>query len=167
MIKIFDVVPGWVYASAVAALLVATGVSRYQLAGERLAHQATLTQHAEQRAQAEARARKIEQELHDEQAKNEAETARLQADRDRARADAGRAADRLRNAANAIATSGCEGASTTDVGTPTGDPIGVLADVLGRADKRAGELADIADARYIAGRACERAYDSLITKPVP
>ena len=60
MIKLFDVVPGWVYASAVAALLVATGVSRYQLAGERLAHQTTLTQHAEQRAQAEARARVAE-----------------------------------------------------------------------------------------------------------
>lgn len=165
MTKIFDVVPGWVYAAAVAGLLVATGASRYQLAGERLAHQTTLKQQAEQRAQAEARARKTEQELQDAQARNEAETARLQTERDRARADAGRAADRLRNAANSIAARGCEGANASDVGAPTSDHIGVLADVLGRADKRAGELADIADARYIAGRACERAYDSLITKP--
>lgn len=164
MTKIFDVVPGWVYAAALACLLVATGVSRYQLAGERLAHQTTLKQHAEQRALIEANARKIEQELNDAQARNEAETARLQTERDRARADAGRAADRLRNAAIART---CEGANTADVGAPTGDHIGVLADVLGRADKRAGELADIADARYIAGRACERAYDALTTKPAP
>jgi hypothetical protein len=166
MIKIFDIVPGWVYAAALACLLVDTGVSRYQLSTERLAHQTTLTQHAEQRAQAEARARKTEQELQDAQTRNEAETARLQTERDRARADAGRAADRLRNAATALART-CEGANTADVGAPTGDPIAVLADVLGRADKRAGELADIADARYIAGRACERAYDALITKPAP
>jgi hypothetical protein len=164
MLKIFDVVPGWVYAAAVASLLVATGVGRYQLGAERLAHQTTLTKHAEQRAQAEANARKIEQELQDAQARNEAETARLQTERDRARADAGRAADRLRNAATAIAST-CKGSSAADVGTPAGDSIAVLADVLGRADKRAGELADIADARYIAGRACERAYDALITKP--
>lgn len=163
MIKLFDVVPGWVYAAAVAGLLVATGVSRWQLNTEQLAHQATRTQHAEQRAQAEARARKTEQELQDAQARNETETARLQAERDRARADAGRAADRLRNAANALAST-CKGADASDVGAATGDHIGVLADVLGRADKRAGELADIADARYIAGRACERAYDALITK---
>lgn len=164
MLKLFDIVPGWVYAAALAGAVLTTVVSRAQLSTERLAHQTTLKQHAEQRALSEANARKIEQELQDAQARNETETARLQADRDRARADAGRAADRLRNAANAIART-CEGASTADVGAPTGDHIGVLADVLGRADKRAGELADIADARYIAGRACERAYDALITKP--
>lgn len=44
---------------------------------------------------------------------------------------------------------------------PAGDPIRMLADVLGRADRRAGILAEIADASRIAGLACERAYDSL------
>ena len=60
MIKLFDAVPGWVYAAAVAGLLAATGVSRWQLNTERLERQATLTRHAEQRAQAEARAREAE-----------------------------------------------------------------------------------------------------------
>jgi hypothetical protein len=37
----------------------------------------------------------------------------------------------------------------------------VLADVLGRADDRAGELAAALDASRAAGLACERAYDAL------
>lgn len=44
---------------------------------------------------------------------------------------------------------------------PGDDPIGLLADVLGRADQRAGELAEYADRLRIAGIACERSYDSL------
>lgn len=44
---------------------------------------------------------------------------------------------------------------------PAGDAIGVLADVLGRIDQRAGELAAYADSARIAGQACERAHDAL------
>lgn len=47
-------------------------------------------------------------------------------------------------------------------GSPAaGDALDLLADVLGRADERAGELAKIADERGIAGRQCERDYDAL------
>ncbi|MCW3539343.1 DUF2514 domain-containing protein [Burkholderia cenocepacia] len=47
-------------------------------------------------------------------------------------------------------------------GSPAaGDALDLLADVLGRADTRAGELAKIADDRGIAGRQCEADYDSL------
>jgi chromosome segregation ATPase len=42
------------------------------------------------------------------------------------------------------------------------DLTAVLADLRQRADKRAGELAAIADANRIAGQACERSYDALI-----
>ncbi len=38
---------------------------------------------------------------------------------------------------------------------------GVLSDMLGRADQRAGELAKIADQSRIAGEACQREYDYL------
>ncbi|WP_280817548.1 DUF2514 family protein [Variovorax sp. TBS-050B] len=46
-------------------------------------------------------------------------------------------------------------------GQPSGDPVGLLVDVLGRADKRAGELAEYADRLRIASVACERSYDGL------
>lgn len=47
-------------------------------------------------------------------------------------------------------------------GSPAaGGALDLLADVLGRADERAGELAKIADERGIAGRQCERDYDAL------
>jgi len=49
--------------------------------------------------------------------------------------------------------------------TPAGDPIGVLADVLGRADKRAGILATYADAARAAGLQCERSYETLSPAP--
>ncbi|MDR8077854.1 DUF2514 domain-containing protein [Burkholderia cenocepacia] len=47
-------------------------------------------------------------------------------------------------------------------GSPAaGDALDLLADVLGRADQRAGELAEYADRARIAGQQCERDYDSL------
>lgn len=51
--------------------------------------------------------------------------------------------------------------ATASARQPGGDPIGLLVDVLGRADKRAGELAQYADRLRIAGVACERSYDAL------
>jgi hypothetical protein len=50
---------------------------------------------------------------------------------------------------------------------PAADPIGVLADVLGRADRRAGILAAFADAARGAGTACERIADGLQPPPGP
>lgn len=48
-------------------------------------------------------------------------------------------------------------------GSPaTGDALDLLADVLGRADERAGELAEYADRARIAGQQCERDYDALM-----
>ncbi|AOJ86745.1 hypothetical protein WS87_08690 [Burkholderia sp. MSMB0856] len=52
--------------------------------------------------------------------------------------------------------------SAAKPGSPAaGDALDLLADVLGRADQRAGELAKIADERGIAGRQCEADYDAL------
>ncbi|MDN7489519.1 DUF2514 family protein [Burkholderia sp. AU45274] len=51
---------------------------------------------------------------------------------------------------------------TATAGSPaTGDALDLLADVLGRADERAGELAEYADRARIAGQQCERSYDAL------
>lgn len=46
-------------------------------------------------------------------------------------------------------------------GTPAGDAASLLADVLGKIDQRAQELAEFADAAHISGQACERSYDAL------
>ncbi|WP_175710364.1 DUF2514 family protein [Burkholderia ambifaria] len=48
-------------------------------------------------------------------------------------------------------------------GPATGDALDLLAELFGRADERAGELAKIADERGIAGQQCERSYDALIS----
>jgi len=53
------------------------------------------------------------------------------------------------------------GHPTAAAGGEAGDPIGVLAQVLGATDDFAGRVAAEADANRIAGLACERAYDSL------
>ena len=47
-------------------------------------------------------------------------------------------------------------------GSPAADPAGLLlADLLGRIDKRAGELAAYGDRARIAGNACVKAYRSV------
>jgi hypothetical protein len=46
-----------------------------------------------------------------------------------------------------------------------GDAISVLADVLGRADRRAGVLAAYADAAHAAGLKCEADYQALTPAP--
>jgi len=61
-----------------------------------------------------------------------------------------RAAVRAASAAPAAATGG----------PPAADPLDLLADLFGRADARAGELARIADDRGAAGAICQRYVDA-------
>lgn len=141
-----------------------------RLQAERLAHQTSKAQYAEQVAAAEKKTadesekrRKAEQELTHAQEVHAAEVAAFRVDLDRARAADRLASVRVRDAAAAAAARAraqCADPGAADLGPPAGDPIGVLADVFGRADERAGILAEIADQRYLAGRACEREYDA-------
>ncbi|WP_175751962.1 DUF2514 family protein [Burkholderia ambifaria] len=84
---------------------------------------------------------------------------RDQARRDAAAADG--AADGLRKqVAVLVADVRRAGASA---GSPaTGNALDLLADLLGRTDEAAGELARIADDRGIAGQQCESSYGALI-----
>lgn len=93
---------------------------------------------------------------------DEAIQARELALRDAARADAaaGQLQQRIAATAARARQAACHPAALVD-GAPADDPIGVLADVLGRADARAGVLAEFADQAHIAGTACERQYDAL------
>lgn len=143
--------------------------THHRLQAERLAHQTTQAQHAQLvaaaerlRAETEQSRRKAEKELRHAQDTHAQEVAALRVDLDRARDRAAVESRRVRDAAASAAgraRAQCANPAAADLGTPAGDPIGVLADVLGRADERAGILADIADRRYIAGRACELEYD--------
>jgi hypothetical protein len=72
-------------------------------------------------------------------------------------AAAGHAADRLRERTAELT----KRARASCPSKATGDPIGVLADVLGRADARAGILAEYADRARIAGQLCEQSYEAL------
>ena len=86
----------------------------------------------------------------------------IAADRDRARAAEHRLRDQLATLVQRYRADGTPSANPAAAGQqpPAGDAIGVLADVLGRADQRAGELADAADRAHAAGLACERDYDA-------
>jgi hypothetical protein len=83
------------------------------------------------------------------------ELARLRIDR--AAADAAGRDLRVRLGAAVAAARAAAAAGSA----PAGDPIGVLADVLVRADDRAAVLADFADRSRAAGLACERSFDAL------
>ncbi|WP_175663044.1 DUF2514 family protein [Burkholderia ambifaria] len=84
-------------------------------------------------------------------------------ERDQAVADAaaadGAAVSLRKQVAALVADVRRAGASTG--GTTAGNALDLLADVLGRTDETAGELARIADERGIAGRQCESDYDAL------
>lgn len=89
-----------------------------------------------------------------------------QLDRARADADAARAAgQRLRDAQRAYIAAALGAASldpaVAGAGPTASAAIDVLAELRGRADDTAGELAAALDAAHAAGRACERAYDAL------
>ncbi|TCW72817.1 DUF2514 family protein [Burkholderia sp. SRS-25] len=85
-------------------------------------------------------------------------------ERDQARADAAVAdgvADGLRKQVAALVADTRRAAAEAG-SSATGDTLDLLADLFGRADERAGELAKIADERGVAGQQCERSYDALI-----
>ena len=75
-------------------------------------------------------------------------------------ADAARvAAVGLQQQVDRLAARRCPAAAD---GSPAADPAGLLlADLLGRIDKRAGELSAYADRARIAGDACVKAYRSV------
>ncbi|WGS43135.1 DUF2514 domain-containing protein [Burkholderia sp. JSH-S8] len=84
-------------------------------------------------------------------------------ERDQARVDAdaaASAADSLRRQVAALVTD-VRRSTASSGGSSAGDALDLLADVLGRTDARAGELAKVADERGIAGQQCERSYDAL------
>ena len=141
----------------------------------RLAHaNAETAQASEALAQAVAEAQtaarleleRLREQAHAQSAKQQEAIDAATLDTERARAAAaaaGRAGDGLRRHAADLARD-CQTqpraapASASAPASATGD---LLADMLGRIDAAAGELAEYADRARIAGLACERVHDSL------
>lgn len=116
------------------------------------------------RANAEIAAREAEQrrQADMDKVRQDAEKQIANAERDAAVADA--AAVGLREQARRLALRASQCAShsgTAQSGDAAGQSAVVLADLLGRADARAGELARAYDRARASGLACQRAYLSL------
>ena len=166
-----SLIPEWVKLAAMAVLLAAVGVQTVRLASEKQDFADARADWADVRAEAsriKAKAQSVERE-EENRRQQEKENAILEAKakNERLAADlvrANRAAAGLQNAAAAAAErarQACQGPQAGAGGPAAEDPAGVLADVLGRLDARAGILAKAADDSRIAGAACERSYDSL------
>ena len=165
---IFDIVPGWVYAILLAGALAAAGVAQTRFLNERTNHAIAVSVFESRVADAEAatraqseKNRATEQELRNAQDQNAQQAEALLAAVDYAVTVDRVASQRLRDAAEdlaAVARSRCAASPAVSGSEAGDDPIGVLADVLGRADRRAGELAAIADESRIRGLTCEAEY---------
>ncbi|WP_399696629.1 DUF2514 family protein [Xenophilus sp.] len=152
-------------AAGVAVLLVWTHWQAYRQGGasarvelaELRASYAEAGRHAEKAER--ARERTWADRIEEVSTNAEAEKNALAADLAASRA----AADGLRSAAASAARRACPSAPAAGSGQaqPSADPLDLLVDVLGRADARAGELAEYADRLRIAGEACEASYDAL------
>lgn len=160
-----------VWLATVLALALVYGGGRWQQsARDRATYQAKATAAALDAARVQIKA--VDDSRIEERRRTDAQTEIANAakmDADTARGDArtaAAAADGLRaRVAELLAGARAAGHSATAVGSATtGDPFGVLADVLERADRRAGILAEYADAARIAGLACERSYEALTSK---
>ncbi|CAD7530191.1 DUF2514 domain-containing protein [Aeromonas hydrophila] len=160
----------------VIAALAGGGVVLYQSGhsdgeeGERKTWQAKWNKEAARlaiaRTKAELEAREEEQrrqtEIDEVRDHAQEEIAQAQADA----AAAGVESGRLREQARRLAARASQCASNpgpAQGGQAAGQPAMVLADLLSRADERAGELAAAYDRARASGLACERAYDSLRT----
>ena len=164
--------PTWIAGGIIASLAIALGAQTLRLSNEQAAHakdrefyekqvanSALATLQDEQNQRTKEAAREKEKTDAIESAQNLARAAIV------ARDAANRSAVSMRKSTAELvarARQGCENTALGTGSTATDDPIGVLANVLGRADDRAGILAAYADSARIAGQTCERQYDSLV-----
>lgn len=172
-----DLIPGWAKLAILAALASAlVGLYAWRVHVERETGRAeirvewnadTVARQAVDLEQAQINARETLRRLNQQQENQHAQDQELQA----ARRDAARNSDaagqlrtQLAETAQRWRAAFSDSAPGSD-GAAAADAIGVLADVLGRADRRAGVLAAYADAARAAGLKCERDYDAL-TPPV-
>ena len=133
--------------------------------------EATRLATARTKAELEAREEELRRQAEIDEVREHAQEqiAQAQADADAASLESGRLREQARRLA-ARASQCASNPGAAQGGPAAGHPAMVLADLLSRADERAGELAAAYDRARASGLACERAYDSLRTatmKPRP
>ena len=172
-VRITAIIPAFIYAIVVAALAVALSASAWQLGSARDALEKEKLERAAELSDRREAARKAEEVERVEETRRQTALENLTHELAKSK-EALRAADArarsastsLRAAVQSAAARGRQSCSNTSAtsrraGEQNSDPIGVLADVLGRADTRAGILAAHADELRATGRACEAYADSL------
>ncbi|MBC7604204.1 MAG: DUF2514 family protein [Ramlibacter sp.] len=168
----FDLLPGFLWALLLAGAVALLGMRAVQISGARadtaearldLANYKTTAAESARIAEHGERAEEARRVGEQRKALNDAakETAVKATELATAVADRQRMFGRI-TAYSAAARRASQDRTAFPDGAAAADAIGVLADVLRRCDLRAQRLADIADARGIAGRACESSYDALI-----
>lgn len=166
-------VPLWAWMIVVAAMSVSIFAERLSHEKTKVAHAQVIADVATKTAEAHRLAVAAEQQVTEreralaETIESNAKEARrvqanLKADRDRADLAARGLRQQLNELTRRFGAGATPGADTVAAGQQpsAGDAIGVLADVLGRCDARAGILAAFADEAHAAGLACERNYDA-------
>lgn len=166
-----SLIPDWLKLIAFGLLLAALGTQTVRLSSEQAAHAKTQASFSDERvAAADAQGRALAEQRDEFERRIGVKDATIQAAQDAAAAARGDAVtarlagNSLRESTEALVERARAAGWRAGAGAgsaATDDPIGVLADVLGRADQRAGILAEYADASRIAGQACERSYNSL------
>lgn len=169
--KLFDLVPGWLYAALLAVALALVGWQEVRVSHALTAVAEARTDLADYKATAQESARlaaraallelervnSIQRKALDDSAQ---ETRIARDDRDTASAAAAKLRAQAKQFASRIRAA-LQRTAALESSAAGSDPIGVLTDVLGRCDTRVQRLAEIADASRIAGKLCERSYDAL------
>lgn len=173
MIAFLGLIPArdWLYLIAIAALLAAAAlfVSHERTVGAAKVEAVRQAEHASMAAVAASASASAAAETNRRQGAileivNDTQTQAARVASDAVSAAAARDALRVQLAAVVRASRVPGDSAAAPGGSAASDPIGVLSDVLGRADDRATDLARLADERGTAGAACERSFDAL-TKP--
>ena len=125
--------------------------------------EATRLATARTKAELEAREEELRRQAEIDEVREHAQEqiAQAQADADAASLESGRLREQARRLA-ARASQCASNPGAAQGGPAAGHPAMVLADLLSRADERAGELAAAYDRARASGLACERAYQSLV-----
>jgi len=165
MTKLFDIVPGWLYALVVAGLIASNLIAGARLSAERNAHQSFRLEHAQAEQLRSETARQAEA---DNRAREQAHAASLQAatqkaahEKTRLAADLQRALDSLRNRPERPASGG-------DVPTGAADPVACTGAGLYRPDAEfLVREAARADSIRLQLAACQAAFDAAVDLTAP